>query len=97
MSSLLKLLAALVIAGGADAISVFIRQSMVQLATPDEMRGRVMSIYLMAFRGGMPLGSLVAGYVATLASAPAVLMLNGVLLSLVAAWFLIGRESVREL
>ena len=33
---------------------------------PNEMRGRVMSIYMVAFRGGMPLGSLVSGYLATL-------------------------------
>ena len=36
--------------------------SLVQLIAPNEMRGRVMSIYLVAFRGGMPLGSLVSGY-----------------------------------
>ena len=29
------------------------------------MRGRVMSIYMLAFRGGMPLGSLASGYLAT--------------------------------
>ena len=88
----------LLFGAGACMVMVFaLVASLVQLIAPNEMRGRVMSIYLMAFRGGMPLGSLVAGYVATLASAPAVLTLNGVLLSLVAAWFLIGRESVREL
>ena len=32
--------------------------SLVQLNAPNEMRGRVMSIYMVAFRGGMPLGSL---------------------------------------
>jgi predicted MFS family arabinose efflux permease len=57
----------------------------------------IMSIYMVAFRGGMPLGSLVAGYAATLTSAPAVLTVNGLLLSLVAAWFLLKREGVREL
>jgi MFS family permease len=36
--------------------------SLVQLIAPNEMRGRVMSIYMLAFRGGMPLGSLVSGY-----------------------------------
>ena len=35
---------------------------MVQLSTPNEMRGRVVSIYMMAFRGGMPLGSLAAAF-----------------------------------
>ena len=39
--------------------------SLVQLIAPNEMRGRVMSIYLVAFRGGMPLGSLVSGYLAS--------------------------------
>ena len=38
--------------------------SLVQLIAPNEMRGRVMSIYMLAFRGGMPLGSLVSGFAA---------------------------------
>ena len=71
--------------------------SLVQLIAPNEMRGRVMSIYMLAFRGGMPLGSLVSGYLATLTSAPTVLIVNGVLLSLVAAWFLLNNQGVREL
>ena len=44
--------------------------SLVQLIAPNEMRGRVMSIYMLAFRGGMPLGSLVSGYLATYIGAP---------------------------
>ena len=71
--------------------------SLVQLIAPNEMRGRVMSIYMLAFRGGMPLGSLVSGWVATLTSAPTVLILNGILLSIVAAWFLLNNRGVREL
>ena len=70
---------------------------MVQLIAPNEMRGRVMSIYMLAFRGGMPLGSLASGWLATIISAPTVLMINGVLLSLVAAWFLLNKHGVREL
>ena len=90
--------AALLFAGGACMVMVFaMLSSLVQLIAPNEMRGRVMSIYMVAFRGGMPLGSLVAGYVATLTSAPMVLTVNGVLLSLVAAWFLLKREGVRGL
>jgi len=71
--------------------------SLVQLIAPNEMRGRVMSIYMLAFRGGMPLGSLVSGWAATLTSAPTVLIVNGVLLSLVAAWFLLSKHGVKEL
>ena len=71
--------------------------SLVQLNAPDAMRGRVMSIYMVAFRGGMPLGSLAGGWVATVTSTPSVLVMNGVLLMAVAAWFLLKSHSVREL
>ena len=88
----------LLFAGGVCMVMVFaLLSSLVQLIAPNEMRGRVMSIYMVAFRGGMPLGSLVGGYAATLTSAPTVLTVNGVLLSLAAAWFLLKREGVREL
>jgi uncharacterized membrane protein SpoIIM required for sporulation len=45
----------------------------------------------------MPLGSLVAGYMATVTSPPTVLTVNGILLGAVAAWFLIKGGGVREL
>jgi predicted MFS family arabinose efflux permease len=70
--------------------------SLVQLAAPNEMRGRVVSIYMMAFRGGMPIGSLAAGYFANLTSAPATLTATGILLSLVAAVFLVRGKTVRQ-
>jgi len=70
--------------------------SLIQLIAPNEMRGRVMSIYMLAFRGGMPLGSLVSGYLATLIGAPYVIGINGVLLILVAIYFLVQHPSVRE-
>ena len=90
--------AVLLFGAGACMVMVFaVLSSLVQLIAPNEMRGRVMSIYMVAFRGGMPLGSLAGGYVATLASAPTVLTINGVLLSLVAAWFLLKRDGVPEL
>jgi MFS family permease len=71
--------------------------SLVQLIAPNEMRGRVMSIYMLAFRGGMPLGSLVSGYLATLIDAPLVIALNGALLIAVAAYFLVRSHGVREI
>ena len=90
--------AALLFAAGACMVMVFsMLSSLVQLNTPNEMRGRVMSIYMVAFRGGMPLGSLVAGWLATLSSAPAVLIVNGALLTAVSAWFLLKSHGVREL
>ena len=71
--------------------------SLAQLNAPNEMRGRVMSAYMVAFRGGMPLGSLAGGWIANASSAPSVLVINGVLLSSVAAWFLLKSPGVREL
>lgn len=57
--------------------------SIVQLAVPEELRGRVVSIYMVALRGGGPLGALVSGYFADVFSAPTVLIVNGTLLALV--------------
>ena len=71
--------------------------SLVQLIAPNEMRGRVMSIYMLAFRGGMPLGSLCSGYLATFIGAPMVIGINGGLLILVAGYFLVIRShGIRE-
>jgi MFS family permease len=89
---------ALLFTGGACMVMVFaMLQSLVQLSAPNELRGRVMSIYMMAFRGGMPLGSLVGGWLANQFTAPPVLTVNGTVLALVAAWFLMKGHSVREL
>jgi len=70
--------------------------SLVQLIAPNEMRGRVMSIYMLAFRGGMPLGSLVSGYLATYLGAPLVIGINGALLVLVAIYFLTRNHGVLD-
>jgi MFS family permease len=86
----------LFIAGGAMMVVFSTVTSLVQLIAPNEMRGRVMSIYMVAFRGGMPIGSLVSGYLATVLSAPTILVANGVLLIAVATYFLIRNHGVRE-
>jgi MFS family permease len=88
----------LIFLDGAALIVVFsMTASLVQLLVPDHMRGRVVSVYMVAFRGGMPLGSLWGGYAASLTSAPYVLAVNGALVSLVAVYFLVRSHGVREL
>jgi predicted MFS family arabinose efflux permease len=83
---------------GAALIMVFsMTASLVQLIVPDHLRGRVVSIYMVAFRGGAPLGSLWGGYAATLSSAPYVLAVNGALVSVVAVYFLIRGHGVKDL
>jgi predicted MFS family arabinose efflux permease len=66
---------------------VSLYSSLVQLATSDAMRGRVMSIFMLAFRGGMPLGSLLAGSVTERWSLKVALVANGTMLALIAAVF----------
>ena len=87
----------LFVSGVTLMIVVSCLMSLVQLIAPNEMRGRVMSIYLVAFRGGMPLGSLASGYFASLSSAPNVMAFNGVALLAVSAYFLMKTKEIRAL
>lgn len=50
--------------GAADALATTIRHAAVQLETPDEMRGRVTSLYQMASRGGPAVGDVNLGAIA---------------------------------
>lgn len=70
--------------------------SLVQLTASDEMRGRVMSIFMLAFRGGMPLGNLIAGYVAQRWSISVALGVNGSILAVVALFFVLRRTNLDE-
>ena len=70
--------------------------SLVQLNTTEEMRGRVMSIFFLAFRGGMPLGGLVAGFLASQISASFALVVMGVILCFSALAFLFFSSQLKE-
>ncbi|HEY2830031.1 MAG TPA: MFS transporter, partial [Thermoanaerobaculia bacterium] len=63
---------------------VSLYSSLVQLATDNAMRGRVMSIFMLAFRGGMPLGSLLAGFMIERWSLALALTMNGTMLAIIA-------------
>jgi len=83
---------------GASMMAVFATvTSLVQLITTNEMRGRVMSVYNCAFRGGMPMGNLVSGWLVPLFTAPIVLGVNGIVLVLVASYFLLVQRRVAAL
>lgn len=83
---------------GYALLAVFAMQnSLVQLLCPEEMRGRIMSVYNMAFRGAMPLGNLTTGTLATPFSAPFAVAANGVVLVLVGAWYLVRGRQLKEL
>lgn len=79
---------------GAALVMVFaIFTSLVQLLVEDEMRGRVGSVYTLAFRGAMPLGNLVAGALAARFSVTSVLIVNGIVLAVTASVVLVARHS----
>jgi predicted MFS family arabinose efflux permease len=83
---------------GVELIAVFAMiSSLVQLITGNDMRGRVMSVYNVAFRGGMPIGSLVVGYLVPKFTAPVTLAVNGALLFLLGLYFLLVQRKVAEL
>lgn len=83
---------------GASMMAVFATvTSLVQLITTNEMRGRVMSVYNCAFRGGMPMGNLLTGWLVPIFTAPVVLGVNGLLLVLVAVYFLLAQRRVTAL
>ena len=89
---------AVVVLAGFAMMTVFATvTSLVQLITTEEMRGRVMSVYNCAFRGGMPMGNLVSGWLVPVFTAPVVLGVNGLLLALLAAYFFITRSRVTAL
>ncbi len=71
--------------------------SLVQLITPNEMRGRVMSVYNVAFRGGMPFGSILTGRLVPVLTAPGVLSINGLVLASLGAYFLVVQRKVAKL
>ncbi|WP_028046040.1 MFS transporter [Cellulomonas sp. URHE0023] len=51
----------LVVAGGADAISAVFRQTILQTATPDDMRGRLQGVFIVVVAGGPRLGEAMLG------------------------------------
>jgi predicted MFS family arabinose efflux permease len=98
LSKVLPLSYLMLIVVGASMMAVFATvTSLVQLIVTNEMRGRVMSVYNCAFRGGMPMGNLVSGWLVPAFTAPVVLGVNGVLLMLVAAYFLLVQRRVAAL
>jgi MFS family permease len=83
---------------GAGMMTVFANViSLVQMITPNEMRGRVMSVYNSAFRGGMPMGNLATGWLVPMFTAPIVLAFYGLLLVALALYFLLVQRKVAAL
>jgi MFS family permease len=66
-------------AGAADVITAVLRSAIVQLLTPDELRGRVTSVHVLVVTGGPRLGDVEASAVASLAGARLSVVSGGLL------------------
>lgn len=87
-------LAALAVLGGADMVSVVIRQSIVQLSTPDAMRGRVSSVNMIFIGASNELGEFESGVTAALLGAPPLGAIRAVILGGVGTLVVTGLWSV---
>lgn len=87
-------IAAGLLIGAFDAMATTIRHAAVQLETPDELRGRVSSIYQMSSRGGPALGDTLIGAVAGVVGPVVALTLGGAVAVLYAGFFVVRPNPV---
>ena len=87
----------LVFTGWSFMAQVNTSNALVQSRVPDELRGRVMSVFTLIFFGGMPLGSLWVGFMATRLGAPATVVLNAIILLGFAGFVFLRLPFIRRL
>ena len=79
--------------GAGDMVSVFIRSTLVQLHTPDDVRGRVSSISGLAISASNELGEMQSGVAAALIGAVGAVIFGGIsAIAVTAAWFFLFPE-----
>jgi MFS family permease len=94
--SLVVSFAALVVLGGADVVSVVIRLSLVQLSTPDAMRGRVSAVSSLFTGTSNQLGDFRAGMMAALLGAVPAVLVGGIgTIAVALAWMRLFPELRR--
>jgi MFS family permease len=82
--------------GAADTVSTILRQTIRQLVTPNNMRGRMTSINMIFFMGGPQLGEVEAGTVAALLGAPLSVVTGGAACVIAAVLALMKAKSLRR-
>jgi predicted MFS family arabinose efflux permease len=88
-------LVVLAFTGAAQMVYLTTNQTILQLAIPDDIRGRVMGIYMLS-QGMMPLGGLLGGALADFTSAPTAVLIMGSLVCLMAVLFFVQAKDLRE-
>ena len=84
----------LVVAGTTMSVSNISANTLVQSDTPSQLRGQAVSLYMLAMRGGLSIGSLLTGISVSLLGITHALWLNGALA--VAAQVVVGRKWLRS-
>jgi predicted MFS family arabinose efflux permease len=74
-----------------------INNAIIQMQVPDALRGRVMGIYSLVFQGGMPIGSLIIGTVATQIEEPLTVVGAAALLMAFAGFTWLARPQLRKM
>ena len=98
LSKSLLLSSVLIFLSGTALMWVFsMVSSLVQAITADEMRGRVMSVYNVAFRGGMPVGSLLIGKLIPLLTVSVTIACTGSVLAILGVYFLLVHRRIATL
>jgi MFS family permease len=92
-------IAALAVMGAADMVSVYVRETLIQLWTPDEVRGRVSAVNMVFVGASNELGEFRAGTVAALIGVVPAVVIGGMGTIVVAAlwawWFPALRDARR--
>ena len=83
--------------GGGMMVTMAATNTIIQTIVTEELRGRVMAFYTMAFLGMAPIGSLVAGVVAERIGPTQTILAGGVCCLAVAVWFGLGLPALKEL
>jgi MFS family permease len=92
----LSLLAMMIAGAGGIAMAVSANAT-IQLAVPDQLRGRVMSVYTTVFAGSVPAGGLLMGAIASSWSVPAALLVGALATTVIGigGWFWLRRIEAR--
>jgi MFS family permease len=71
--------------------------ALIQTLVADELRGRVVSIYTLSFFGLMPLGALLAGWVAEIFNEPITIIISALISLGFAGWLWLRMPQLRAL
>jgi MFS family permease len=83
--------------GFAIVCSVAVTNTLLQKLVTDEMRGRVMSMFMLSFIGAMPIGNLIAGAASHRFGAPHTLAVGGAIIAVFVTAVTLRSPRLREL